>query len=70
MEFKDLLKTTEGAIVLGGLTATVVLGKLFAWITAIAYVALNVPKVLTWIKDKYSQIKGKPRQGKKSKSKK
>jgi hypothetical protein len=59
MEFKDLLKTTEGAVVLGGLTATVIFGKLFAWITAIAYVALNVPKVLAWIKDKYSQVKGK-----------
>ena len=59
MEFKDLIKTTEGAVVLGGLTATVVFGKLFAWITAIAYVALNVPKVLAWIKDKYSQVKGK-----------
>ena len=59
MEFKDLVKTTEGAVVLGGLFATVILGKLFAWITGIAYVALNVPKVLTWIKSKYSQIKGK-----------
>ena len=59
MEFKDLLKTTEGAVVLGGLFATVILGKLFAWITAIAYVALNVPKVLTWIKDKYKDIKNK-----------
>jgi len=59
MEFKDLLKTTEGAVVLGGLTATVIFGKLFAWITAIAYIALNVPKVLAWIKDKYSQVRGK-----------
>jgi len=56
MEFKDLLKTTEGAVVLGGLFATVVLGKMFAWITAIAYVALNVPKVLSWIKEKYNNI--------------
>ena len=59
MEFKDLLKTTEGAVVLGGLTATVIFGKLFAWITAIAYVALNVPKVLAWIKNKYNTVKGK-----------
>ena len=59
MEFKDLLKTTEGLVVLGGLFATVVFGKLFAWITGIAYVALNVPKVLTWIKDKYKNIKDK-----------
>ena len=59
MEFKDLLKTTEGAVVLGGLAATVILGKLFAWITAVAYVALNVPKVLAWIKDKYNTVKGK-----------
>ena len=59
MEFKDLVKTTEGAVVLGGLFATVILGKLFAWITGIAYVALNVRQVLTWINSKYSQIKGK-----------
>ncbi len=57
MKFKDLLKTTEGAVVLGGLFATVVFGKLFAWITGIAYVALNVPKVLAWIKDKYNNLK-------------
>ena len=55
MEFKDLVKTTEGAVVLGGLLATVLLGKLFAWATGIAYVALNVPKVFTWIKNKYNQ---------------
>tara|TARA_B100000497_G_scaffold14696_1_gene16972 strand:- start:238 stop:420 length:183 start_codon:yes stop_codon:yes gene_type:complete len=57
MEFKDLLKTTEGAVVLGGLFATVVFGKMFAWITGVAYVALNVPKVLAWIKSKYNSIK-------------
>lgn len=58
MEFKDLIKTTEGAVVLGGLFATVIFGKLFAWITGIAYVALNVPKVLAWIKEKYNTVKG------------
>ncbi len=57
MEFKDLLKTTEGAVVLGGLFATVVFGKLFAWVTGIAYVALNVPKVLAWIINKYNNLK-------------
>ncbi len=57
MKFKDLLKTTEGAVVLGGLFATVVFGKMFAWITGIAYVALNVPKVLAWIINKYNSLK-------------
>ena len=51
MTVKDLVKTTEGAVVLGGLLATVVFGKLFAWITAIAYVALNVPKVYDFFKN-------------------
>lgn len=59
MEFKQLIKSTEGAVVLGGLAATVIFGKVFAWITAIAYIALNVPKLVTWVKDKYKTIKNK-----------
>jgi len=51
MTIKDLVKTTEGAVVLGGLFATVFFGKLFAWITGIAYVALNVPKVYNFFKN-------------------
>lgn len=59
MKFKDLIKTTEGLVVLGGLVATVVIGKLFAWLTAAAYIVINVPNILTWIKNKYNTIKGK-----------
>ncbi len=57
MKFKDILKTTEGAVVLGGLFLTVLFGKMFTWITGIAYVALNVPKVLAWIINKYNSLK-------------
>lgn len=53
MEFKDFIKTTEALVVLGGLVLTVVLGKLFAYFTAAAYVLLNVPKFWNWIKDRF-----------------
>ena len=53
MTFKELLKTTEGAIVLGGLTATV-LSPIFApevWAigTGVAYVIVNVPNIKTFL---------------------
>lgn len=47
---KDLIKTTEGAIVLGGLVVTVLFGKVFAIGTGIAYCALNIPNFLAWLK--------------------
>jgi len=46
---KNLIKTTEGAIVIGGLVATVLFGKVFAIATGIAYAAINVPNFLDWI---------------------
>jgi hypothetical protein len=53
-KFKSLLKTTEGAIVLGGLTLTVVSPifgpKFWAIATAVAYVFVNIPGILTAIK--------------------
>ncbi|MBV1929076.1 MAG: hypothetical protein KUG81_06140 [Gammaproteobacteria bacterium] len=47
---KDLIKTTEGAIVIGGLVATVLLGKVFAIITGVAYAAVNIPNFLAFLK--------------------
>jgi len=52
---KDLIKTTEGAIVLGGLIATVLLGKVFAIATGVAYAAVNIPNFLTWLKKRIGQ---------------
>lgn len=55
---KTLIKTTEGAIVLGGLALTVispVFGpKFWAVATAIAYVLVNVPGIITKIKEWYN----------------
>ncbi len=43
MKLKDLIKTTEGAVVLLGLFLTVTGGKFWAIATAIAYILINVP---------------------------
>lgn len=53
MDFKDFFKTTEAMVVLGGLAATVLLGKLFAFITGGVYILLNVPKAWNWITSKF-----------------
>lgn len=50
MNFKDLIKTTEGAVVLGGLVLTVLFGKMFAIGTGVAYTLLNLPNVWTKLK--------------------
>jgi len=52
MKFKDLIKTTEGLVVLGGLLLTVLFGKFFAIATGIIYVMLKVPSVEKWIENK------------------
>ena len=57
MELKDLVKTTEGIIVLVGLFLTVALGKFWAVATAIAYVLINVPSFLRKIKELYLKFK-------------
>lgn len=51
MDFKDLIKTTEGLVVLGGLFLTVVFGKFYAYATAIAYILLNLPKAWDAVKN-------------------
>ena len=57
MELKDLIKTTEGAVVLIGLFLTVTGGKFWAIATAIAYVLINVPSLITKLKDVYLNLK-------------
>lgn len=57
MDFKDFIKTTEATIVLGGLTAILLLGKFWVIPTAIAYTLVNVPnlynKIMQWLQDKF-----------------
>jgi hypothetical protein len=57
MTLKDLLKTTEGLVVLIGLFLTVIGGKFWAIITAITYILINVPSLLKKIKEVYSNFK-------------
>jgi hypothetical protein len=56
MKLKDLIKTTEGAVVLLGLFLTVTGGKFWAIATAIAYILINVPSLLNKIKETYLKI--------------
>jgi len=57
MDFKDLIKSIEGMAVLGGLLLTVLFGKLFAWITAIVYILINVPALWNKIKEWFNSLK-------------
>jgi hypothetical protein len=59
MKFKDLIKTTEGAVVLGGLFLTVMGGKFWAIATGCAYVLINVPSLVGKIKELYQNLKKK-----------
>jgi len=59
MDFKDLIKSIEGMTVLGGLLLTVLFGKLFAWITAIVYILINVPALWNKIKEWFNSLKNK-----------
>ena len=56
MELKNLIKTTEGAVVLIGLFLTVTGGKFWGIATAIAYILINVPTLLRKIKEVYLKI--------------
>lgn len=60
MTFKDLLKTTEGAIVLGGLVLIVIsplVGpKVWAIATGAGYVLVNVPGIITKIKELVKKV--------------
>ena len=60
MTFKDLIKTTEGAVVLGGLALTV-LSPIFSpeiWAigTGVAYVLINLPALATKIKNWFNSL--------------
>jgi len=61
MNFKDLIKTTEGAVVLGGLTLTVlspVFGpKVWAVATAIGYILINIPSLVIKGKKWFNTLK-------------
>lgn len=57
MEFKDFYKATETLVVLGGLFCVVAFGKLFAYITAIVYCLLNLPKAWAFVKKQFVNFK-------------
>ena len=57
MTLKDLIKTTEGLGVLIGLFLTVIGGKFWAVATAITYILINVPSLVSKIKEVYSNFK-------------
>ncbi len=57
MELKDLIKTTEGAVVLAGLFLTVTYGKFWALATAAAYILINVPSLLNKLKQLIHKLK-------------
>lgn len=58
---KTLLKTTEGIVVFGGLTlvvlSPVLSPEVWAIITAVGYLLVNVPGIITVIKTWYSNLK-------------
>jgi len=47
---KDLIKTTEGAIVFGGLISIAIIGKVMVIPVGVAYAAVNIPNFLAWLK--------------------
>jgi hypothetical protein len=57
MTLKDLIKTTEGIVVLGGLSLTFIFGEMFAILTAAVYILLNVPNLWNKLKTWYSSFK-------------
>jgi len=61
MTLKDLIKTTEGLVVLIGLFLTVVSGKFWAIATAITYILINVPSLVTKLKELYTNFKNNGR---------
>lgn len=52
MELKTFLKSTEAIIVFVGLFLTLTYGRAWAIATAVAYLLINVPSLVTWIKKK------------------
>ena len=56
---KTLLKSTEGAIVFGGLVAIALIGKVMIIPTGVAYAAVNIPNFLAWIKKQVGYVEPK-----------
>lgn len=60
MKFKDLIKTTEGIFVLGGLFLTlfspIFSPKFWAVATGVAYVLINVPEIINKLKNWYNDL--------------
>ena len=52
MKFKELLKTTEGLVVIIGSLLGIFSGKFWIIATLIVYILLNVPNYWSWIKNK------------------
>lgn len=57
MTLKDLIKTTEGLVVLIGLFLTVTSGRFWAIATAITYILINVPSLVNKIKQLIHKLK-------------
>ncbi|MGV6830311.1 MAG: hypothetical protein ACWA5P_01955 [bacterium] len=62
MTFSDLIKTTEGIVVLGSLLLTVLFGRFWAFVGAGGYLLLNVtgwaPVVWNLLSKTWSKLKG------------
>ena len=56
MKLTDFLKTTEATVVLAGLLMTVLFGKFWAIVTAVAYVFVNLPNlwrfIMAWLDER------------------
>lgn len=50
MTLRELLKTSEGFIVVFGLFLIIMVGKIFAYITLALYLAVKIPNFNDWIK--------------------
>ena len=57
MTLRELLKTSEGFVVIIGLFLTIMVGKIFAYITLALYLAVKIPNFNDWIKKMISKGK-------------
>lgn len=54
MTFKEVLKTTEGLIVIIGSLLGLLAGKFWIVAMLVAYIFVNVPSLWIWIKNKFN----------------
>lgn len=56
MKFIDFLKTTEATVVLAGCLMTILFGKFWAVVTAVAYIFVNLPNlwrvIMAWLDER------------------